>query len=320
MSKTKKWLIAAAFLLLTGCIIFGSAMTTMKWDFNKLSTEKLETTEYVLNEDFNSISINTDTADVFFLPSENNKVKVVCYEFEKQKHIVEAKNGVLTINEADERKWYEYIGITLGSPKITVYLPEGEYASLLIKERTGNVEIPEKFKFKDIDITVSTGNVKCYASALESVKIKASTGDIDVGSISTARLELSVSTGKVTASEICCTEYFEISVSTGKTDINDASCKNFISKGTTGDISMKNVIASDKFSIRRSTGDVKFYNCDAEKIFVVTGTGSVKGTLISDKVFITETNTGSINVPKSTVGGRCEITTTTGDIKINIEQ
>ena len=42
------------------------------------------------------------------------------------------------------------------------------------------------------------------------------------------------------------------------------------------------------------------------------------GSLLSDKVFITETDTGNVNIPKTTDGGKCEIKTDTGDIKIKI--
>jgi len=41
--------------------------------------------------------------------------------------------------------------------------------------------------------------------------------------------------------------------------------------------------------------------------------------LLTDKVFITKTDTGSINVPDSITGGRCEIKTDTGDIKITVK-
>jgi hypothetical protein len=44
----------------------------------------------------------------------------------------------------------------------------------------------------------------------------------------------------------------------------------------------------------------------------------VCGTLLSSKVFIIKTDTGDVDVPKSTVGGRCEITTSTGDVEISI--
>jgi len=63
---------------------------------------------------------------------------------------------------------------------------------------------------------------------------------------------------------------------------------------------------------------VEFTACDAGEIVIETDTGDVEGTLLSDKIFITETDTGRIDVPKTTTGGRCQITTDTGDIKIKI--
>ena len=97
-------------------------------------------------------------------------------------------------------------------------------------------------------------------------------------------------------------------------------CNKFSTSGSTGDTLLKNVIANEKLYAKRSTGDIRIEKCDAGEIFIETDTGHVKGTLLTDKVFIVETDTGSINVPKTTSGGRCEITTDTGDIKISIEQ
>ena len=63
-----------------------------------------------------------------------------------------------------------------------------------------------------------------------------------------------------------------------------------------------------------------FKNCDAAELFVESDTGDVKGSLLTDKVFITESDTGRVNVPKTVTGGKCEIITNTGDIEIVIAQ
>jgi DUF4097 and DUF4098 domain-containing protein YvlB len=276
--STKIWLITATSLVALGCIMFSVAMTKIHWDFTKLSTVKYETNTYEVTDDFNSISMLTDTADILFVQSDDKICKVVCYEMSDMKHTTTVQNNTLTINVTDEREWYDHIGITLGSPKITVYLPKTEYDSLAIKEDTGDIEVPEVFKFKSIDIATSTGDIIIAGVTCE--------GDI------------------------------VINVSTGKANLTDIKCKSFISDGSTGDISLKNVIATEKFSIERSTGDVKFDACDATEIWVETDTGDVTGKLLSEKIFITETSTGDVNVPKSTNGGKCEITTSTGDIHI----
>ena len=321
MSKiTKIWLVIATSLMLIGCITFVGVMSILKWDFTKLSTGKYETNNYEITENFNNISIITDTADILFVPSENQKASVVCHEQKNMKYSVTVQNGKLVIEIVDTRKWYEYIGISFGTPKITVYIPQGEYGALLVKSSTGNVEIPKEFKFENIDISESTGNVTNYASASENIIIKTSTGNIRVENVSANTLDLSVSTGGVTVSNVTTEGDVKIKVSTGKTHLTDIECKNVVSNGNTGAISLKNVIVAEKFSIERSTGDVKFDGCDAAEIFVETDTGDVTGTLLSDKVFVVETDTGNVDVPKTVTGGKCEITTSTGDINISIKQ
>ncbi len=313
----KKFIILAVSLVVIGALIFVIAASSVGWDFTKLGTVNHETNTHEIDEAVNSISIKTDTADIDFLPSDDGKIKVVCYEKENMKHTVSALDGILKIEVVDTRKWYEHIS-WYSSPKITVYLPEGEYSSLFIDEGTGDIDVANNFKFESVDIKASTGDVELYSSA-ESVKIKTSTGNIRVENITANSLDLSVSTGRVTVLGAVCEGDLKIKVSTGKSYLTDTKCKNLTSNGNTGDITLKGVVATEKLSIERSTGDVKFEGCDAAEIYVITDTGDVKGTLLSDKVFLTASDTGDIDVPKTITGGRCEITTDTGDIKLSVK-
>lgn len=338
MRKAMKiWLIIGASLVFLGLIVFGGVMTMLKWDFTKLSTTKYETNTHEIGEAYQSISVNTNTADFILVPSEHAERRVICHEEKNVKHSVAVKEDTLVIDAVDTRKWYEHIGISFGKPKITVYLPQGEYDALSVKSSTGDVEIPKDFNFESIDISEDTGDVTCYASVSQCIKIKTDTGNIRIENLSAGMLDLSVTTGDVKLVGVTSVGDVKISVSTGKTSATDVKCKNLISSGNTGDMSLKNVIAAEAFSIERSTGDVKLDGCDAaelrittdtgdvkldacdaDELFIKTDTGDVTGSLLSEKVFITQTDTGRIDVPKATSGGRCEITTDTGNIKISI--
>ena len=297
MSKTtKRWFIIATLLTVLGCVLMGVVMTMQKWDFFKLSTETYETNEYTIDEAFQGLSITTDTADIVLAPSENGKVSVICQEQTNQKHTVSVENDTLVVKLNDTRKWYEYIGIHFGTPRITVYLPEGTYGALTIKESTGDVKISKDFAFERIDITASTGDVTVHASATDTLCVKTDTGSIRAENLSAGALDLAVSTGKVTLSQIACEGDVSVKVSTGKADLNGVTCQNFTSTGSTGSLSIHHVIAAEAFTIRRSTGDVRFESCDAASIFVETDTGDVSGTLLTAKRFETETSTGDINI------------------------
>ena len=313
MSRTAKiWLLCVSI----GCILFGGVMSLLKWDFTKLATQKYETNEYAIAEAYKDVTILSDTADITFLPA--GETRIVCYEHPSVKHTVSVADGTLTIRAVDERKWYEHIGIFFDSPKITVYLPGGEYGNLHIKESTGEVEIRRDFAWESVDITASTGDVACYASASGSVSVKTSTGAIRMEGLSTGALDLSVSTGRVSVSDVTCAGSIKIRVSTGRATLTDTTCRDLTSTGSTGDVHLRNVIAAGKISIERDTGDVTFDGCDGAEITVKTDTGDVRGSLLSDKIFFAQSDTGRVRVPKTTSGGRCEIDTDTGNVDIRI--
>ena len=211
----------------------------------------------------------------------SSESKVVCYESENQKHSVEVKDNTLFIELVDERKWYEHIGINFTSPKITVYLPKTEYGT---------------------------------------VSVKTTTGSVTLGDFSAEALDLSLSTGKVAVSNVTCKDGIKVKVSTGRTNITDTTCKTLTTSGDTGNVVLKNTVATEKISVTRSTGSVMLDACDANEISIKTDTGNITGTLLTDKVFIADTDTGRVSVPNTTSGGRCELTTDTGNIKITIAQ
>jgi len=317
--KAKVWLIVAILLILIGCILFSGVMMNMKWDFSKLSTTHYETNQYAITDSFTHIRITTGTADMVFVPSTDGTVSVECYEQTNIRHSVAVEDGTLSVELRDTRKWYEYIGLDFGSPKITMYLPGGAYGALTVKGSTGDVDIPRDFTFAGVDIAVSTGDVTNRASAEESIHIHATTGDIDVADVSAAALDLSVSTGRITVSAVTCEGDMSVRVSTGKSELTDVRCQNLVSSGNTGNLSLKNVVAAETISVVRTTGDITFDGCDATALSITTDTGDVKGSLLADKIFITKTDTGRVNVPATAVGGKCEITTDTGDITVTIQ-
>ena len=317
-TATKVWLIVAASLILIGIMLFAGVMISIKWNFHMLNTNKFISTEHEISDSFESILINTDTANVNVMQSDDGKCYVKCYEQERISHSVTVEDGTLKIQRVDTRRWYEYIGISFGSTNVKVYLPKAEYESLTVNDSTGDVNIWSESDFDNISITTSTGDIQCYASAKGKMTLNAGTGDIIITDSSTGSLDLSVSTGKIHASSVKCGGDINIKVGTGDVGLTDITCKNLISEGGTGELTMRNVIASECFDVKRSTGDVRFESCDAGEVTIVTDTGDVKGSLLSEKVFIVNTDTGRKDVPESTTGGKCKVTTDTGDIKIII--
>ena len=319
MGKSGKWIITAIVLLVTGIVICGVSFGVLGFDLGKLSTVTYVTNTYDVTEDFRNISMDGDTEDITFLSSEDGNCRVVCYEEENEPHNVRVVDQTLTIERKNRKGFWVNIGVATESPSITVYLPEKEYKELAIETDTGDVDIPKDFSFESITADLDTGDMSCLASAEGEIRIRTDTGHIILSDVTAAGMLLSSDTGKMEVTNVEISGDLEIQEHTGKVILENVKCRNFISDGDTGSLIMTNVTASGKFDLERNTGDIEFHGCDAETIDVETDTGDVTGTLLTDKVFITETDTGSVDVPKSTDGGRCEISTDTGDIRIEVQ-
>ena len=273
-------LIIALALILVGTAMFLISLANGGWDFSKLGSSGYETNNYTLEGELRDIAISDGTADVKILPSSDGQIRVYCYEKQKVKHSVELNDGVLSITYEDTRKWFERL-FDFGEAKVDVYIPEGEYASLVIDVSTGDSELSRGLSFADVRISGSTGDVDFCANAVNSLKIAISTGSIDIENVTAGVVELEVSTGDV--------------------EIEGLSCKSFSSIGSTGDISIERLTAAEEAYIKRDTGDVEVDICSARGLSIKTDTGDMELDSITCSGDITlEVSTGYTELENTT--------------------
>ena len=317
----KVFLIIAAVLVTLGIVLTGAAFAIGSFSFKSLDTGEVVTETATVDEAFSKIEVSSSIADVVFERSVDGNASVVCVEREGRRFDVKVENGTLKVTQEERKNWFaDFNFFSFKKTSATLRLPAGSYESLKIESDTGDISGPKDFSFGSADIKADTGDVtlECPVSGL--LKVKTSTGDIKISGITAGELDLKASTGRITVDSVACAGRFAVSVSTGKTVLTSVTCKDLVSNGSTGNLTLTNVIASGRFDIERDTGDVKFDRCDAAEIKVETDTGDVTGTLLTEKVFVTKTDTGKVSVPSAASGGRCEIETDTGDIKISIAQ
>ena len=315
MAKAIKFIITAVILLALAGAVTVCVLIWVGRDYSDIDRTYNETKTIQIEDVFNSISIDINTADIVFIPSENGKCSLKIYENEREKHSASVTGGTLEIVSEKSGKW-RAIDRT---PNISVYLPKNEYNALNIKNDTGDTEIPGGISFKNIDISSKTGDFVCSAPSSESIAIKSDTGDINLINSSADNFVISASTGDISIESISCSGNIEISSDTGEKDISDCTCKNLIISSNTGDVSLKNVISKEKLSVTTGAGDVKLEKSDAVNIIIETDTGDIRGTVISAKIFNAHSDTGRVNVPYSAAGyGTCDITSDTGEIDISL--
>ena len=276
-----------------------ATLSACGWNFNRLLHPEVRST-CEITDDFSDIEISVGTSDIKFVATDGDDVRVELVDGYKVTHSASVIDGILKIGTRDERQWYEYITIIPVEYEVTVYLPRTVWGTLNIDAGTGDIEIPKDFSFESVCINASTGDISFESSVVGNATFNLSTGDVEIKSESVGELAVSVSTGDI--------------------DLSHVNCKSLSTVSTTGSTELVSVIVEGKLSVECSTGDVNLIASDAGEIKIKTGTGDVKGALLSPKIFYTETSTGRVNVPRSTEGGICEITTTTGDIKIELSK
>ena len=332
----KKILALAASIMMLGTVAF--ALTGCSDNPFVKALENTSDKAESITASFDGIEIVSDTADLTFVASDECKI-----EYTTHKRIIystEVDNGILKIKLEDNRRWFQKIFSFGDSSKLTVYLPAGEYSSLTITESTGDIAIPGGYTFGDVKIDLSTGDVCLNNVTCGNFNLKMSTGDVFINGINCANFtsigstgDISIgdmnangdvyverSTGTISVNTAAISGKLETEVSSGKTTLSSITCADLESVGSTADLTMSSVIASGHFYIDFGTGDVTFDRCDAAEITVSVSTGDVTGTLLTPKIFQAHASTGKINVPECWEGGKCKINTSTGDIKISIQE
>ena len=332
-------IIVAAILLVAGTALFVSGFAMMNFNFKGMTDMKYTTQTHKITEDFSSISIDISVADIAFILSDNGETRVECYENDKHIHTVAVNDGVLCIGEQKSFNVFNFINIDFDKPRVTLYLTRTQFDSLHINSDTSLIAVPAQLSFNACNIQNRTGTVSFNATTTAGLSIKTTTGRIMVSDIApTGDVHLQTNTGHVTLRSAQIDGHLFIHTTTGRIHLEDVdcgridlesstgdktilrlNCASLTSESSTGRSSFTDVIAKGKISIGADTGDVKLERCDAAELSIETDTGDVSGSLLSEKIFYTETDTGRVRVPHTTTGGKCEVKTDTGNITFTVE-
>ena len=321
-SSTRAALILAVILIVAGAVIVGGSLLTGNSLPDLFSSRKgqMETNTYPVSNTFTSVSVADTVSDIRFVQSGTGECRVECVEESNLKHIVTVENGVLTIRQKDERRWSDHIGILTEPTTVTIYMPAGEYESLNVITDTGDVDVPADFSFGTVRIESDTADIVCLANASESAEFITDTGDIRVEHTLLENLKMKTDTGRITIGSVSLFGGIQISSHTGNVGLTDITCTGSEITTTTGKVTLTRCLINGKLDVETDTGDVLLDAVDADEIEIDTDTGDVTGTLLSEKIFFVESETGKIEVPRGMTGGPCEIETDTGDVKLSFAE
>ena len=353
-------MIVAAGLLLAGiaCMVVGLAMGGHH-DLAEEKTP-LTATHFTPEGAFNSVTVDTIAADVTLAYAEDGVCRVEARDRESITYTAEILDNTLLIRAEDHRSWWEHVEFfgTSQTPTVTVYLPAKSLKTLSVDVTTGDVSVPRDFTFSgNVELSSNSGDLTLLAAVEGDTSLETTTGDVTVeGKHKT--VSASATTGDVTLRHVDAKE-LTVSVTTGSIHVQKAVAVAVTAAAGTGDVILEDVITDDAIrvttttgdqqllrvlcgsmtlragsgcvtltesvvlghaAVKTTTGDVTFVRSDAVTLSVDVTTGDVTGSLLTSKIFSVASTSGSVNVPQSSVGGLCEIKTTSGSIRITIEE
>lgn len=358
MKKAKKIaIIVAVSMIAVGIICSVGSLALVRFDVAELDTMEWEDKTYTIEETFSNISIRGMEATVSLVPATDGICKVVCTENNKITNKVDVVNNTLTIEREDYSKWYNNVGVHMKEVEITVYLPEDKYEALFIDNSSGRIDVPGDFTFAEAEVMNSSGRINFMADvagalkventsggiyvgdnsvdslsvkgtsgsievmnvvATGDVEVNGSSGGINISNVECANISVENSSGVLRLSEIVATGDVNVKGTSGGVHLEDVECANLTGSNSSGKIYCTNVIASGDMNLENSSGGIALEACDATNLKLEATGGSIRGTLLTEKIFVAYATSGSVDVPKTTSGGVCEVTTTSGSISLSL--
>ncbi len=329
----KKLLIFAGILIVIGFVILLTGFGMLGFDINKLSPnydEYTQTEEYyeIAKNKPLDLSIDTDSADVYIKPSEDDNIKLFFSPeyFSVELNTNSASNDSLIIsrneNYRSNRKWYYLINVYTNSyDKITIEVPKKLLGDLSVKLKYGTLNISEISNInnlfidnnstdidlnnlqilKNADISSDYGNISISNSNIDGkCSIEEKSGNLHLNNNYICNSEILLKYGdsklvKTTGNSLY------IKASSGNVNLNDVMMKASVSIDTTyGDIFL-NYVDSSLIELTAKSGNIKGNINDSEEAYKISafsksGNSNLHSKHTGDKELKVECNYGDINI------------------------
>lgn len=324
MSKRMKiWLITAAALLIAGLALCLLAVSLAGPDLARLNTESYTEKSLTIDEPFDSLSVRAGSHQVRLLPSEDGACRVEWNESERSRVQVAVKGGTLEAVEKTTGGAFGPVGFFWGTSaqlSITIRLPEAEYLALTVETSSGDVEVPEGFRFWTVRLDSTSGSLRFFSQVSKELHMRSTSGDQELAGASPALAEMDSISGCLLLRSCECGA-LSASATSGEIRLENCRGGSLTLSNTSGGLELDTCRFSGAASLETVSGDIRFSDLDAGSLSFDAVSGSVEGTLLSGKVFQADTVSGRISLPTADPsGGLCAAETTSGDIDIRLSK
>jgi DUF4097 and DUF4098 domain-containing protein YvlB len=256
-------LVAAAVTFGSGVLVFGSAASTVGFDFAKLSTSQPFTyQDYESSKAFSLITVSEANADLKVYKNTSAELKITYGENNLEKYTFSETENVLKISVSDATPWFSFFNWNSEVKVLALYLPNTFEGTL----------------------TLSTKN-----------------GSIALNDYSGGALSLATDNGSITATNIVSTGRANFTTSNGTLDVNGISALSVSLEDDNGSESVKDLSATEALTVQNANGAIAVSAIDvSSSISLHTSTGSISGDVkgpSSDYTISSHATIGSDNLP-----------------------
>ena len=317
----KTALIIALICLLVGALLVGVSWVYLQKNPIDKNTVKDSVYRYTLDEVPTQINILTLSSNVVLRPTEGDEWRVECMDKEDLYHTVELNDGVLTIKQIDNRKWFNHIDIFNGFQNLSVIvrLPAQVYESLNAHTVSGSIKVEDGFTFSNASLQSTSGSINFASVVTGALNAKNTSGSIYVkgrvgGDLNVKNISGSIHVigGIGGALSVTC--------GSGRIEIANATPTRAVVENTSGGIYLENVVCQESCTITNVSGSIELVSCDAMFFDLKTTSGAIRASLLSAKTFDCHTTSGSVHVPKDGNGGTFRAKTVSGGIRVTVAE
>lgn len=278
--------LTAIALIIAGMALAIAVLPTLGIDFSWLSN-RYEIEIYQFDEPVRQVIVQGADWDVFINPSfGGDELEVFTSEQSRNYCDVDVTDGVLTVTRTDNRSWLDRLELGREAyPYISLYLPEGSYELLALQTDSGNIYMSYDegyLAFDTVQLESGSGWIHYNDCPAETITARSGSGDVRLNEVTAGTVDVTT---------------------------------------TSGDIDFDSTAVSGELTAETTSGDIWFWDSDAGSLQLKTASGDVWGNLLTPKNFETHTTSGDVDVPDSDKSaGLCSITTSSGDIRLQVDE
>lgn len=307
-SNKKIIMLVAGGLIIIGLVIAMLAFALVGFNWNSFNSS-LPDEEKIYSYDLanvSSLTVSELDADVIIVGTDEDKIKIACYENKKDAYAIEQQaNGNLNIKRSLSKHWYEYIGFNISNQK-----------------RTLTVSVPRKFT-GEVEASTMSGNLDLTGfDSLNAVSTSTASGQITLKNlIATDHIKASTMSGNLDLANLHAGKDMELGTSSGETQLSNGKIDGNLSiSSLSGNIDLVDTSINGDGSFKNSSGRVTFSRLAANNVSISTLSGDVQGSILGDPAnyrITADSLSGNIEIPDSGNGKNAvDISTSSGNIEI----